>query len=166
MEPLRGTNKATWCVKLLLTTIYVYQVDCGSFCALLRIQCYCGWYFLPSASPPPPTPTPNTHPQHPPHPPPARPSLINFIRNITAVDKNHLKNQQCQLDGIFSYKSIATTYTVCLAWLHCSTSESQWLKYFKLIFLEIQNVPLRTVFANPVTFVCRDPCLLNNNGFL
>ena len=38
-----------------------------------------------------------THPQHPPaHPPP-----INFIRDITAVDKNHLKNQQSQLDGKF-----------------------------------------------------------------
>ena len=33
---------------------------------------------------------------------------------------------------------------------HCSTSESQWLQYFK--FLEIQHVPLRMVFANPVTY--------------
>ena len=33
----------------------------------------------------------------------------------------------------------------------CSTREPQWLQYFKLVFLEIQNVPLRTVFANPVT---------------
>ena len=60
MEPLRGTNKATWC--LLPTTVYVYQVDCGSFCALLRTQCcclsHCGWYCPPSASHPPPTPTP------------------------------------------------------------------------------------------------------------
>ena len=64
MEPLRGTNKATWCVKLLPTSIYVYQVDCGSFCALLRTQCCClshrGWYCLPSAFHPPPTPTPPT----------------------------------------------------------------------------------------------------------
>ena len=30
--------------------------------------------------------------------------------------------------------------------------EPQWLQYFKLVFLEIQNVPLRTVFANPVTY--------------
>ena len=42
---------------------------------------------------------------------------------------------------------------MCLAWLQCNTSESQWLQYFKLVFLEIQNVPLRTVFANPVTFI-------------
>ena len=41
---------------------------------------------------------------------------------------------------------------MCLEWLHCITSESQWLQYFKLVFLEIQNVPLRTVFANPVTY--------------
>ena len=99
MEPLRGTNKATWCVKLLPITIYVYQVDCGSFCALLRTQCcclsHCGWYRPPLAS----------HPQC--SPPPTCPPPINFIRDITAVDKNHLKNQQCQLDGRFSYKSIA-----------------------------------------------------------
>ena len=42
---------------------------------------------------------------------------------------------------------------MCLAWLRCITSESQWLQYFKLVFLEIQNVPLRTVFANPVTIM-------------
>ena len=41
---------------------------------------------------------------------------------------------------------------MCLAWLHCSTSESLWLQYFKLIFFEIQNMPLRMVFANPVTY--------------
>ena len=102
MVPLRGPNKATWCVKLLPTTVYVYQVDYGSFCALLRTQCWClshcEWYCPPSASYPPPTPTP---------PPPAHPPPINFIRDITAVDKNHLKIQQYQLDGRFSYKSIA-----------------------------------------------------------
>ena len=31
MGPLMGTNKAAWGVKLLLTTISAYQVDCGSF---------------------------------------------------------------------------------------------------------------------------------------
>ena len=42
---------------------------------------------------------------------------------------------------------------MCLAWLHCITSASQWLQYFKLIFLEIQNVRFRTVFPNPVTII-------------
>ena len=51
------------------------------------------WMVLPAFGLPP------THPQHPPP--------INFIRDITAVDKNHLKIQQCQLDGRF-YKSIAS----------------------------------------------------------
>ena len=93
MEPLRGTNKATWCVKLLPTTVSAYQVDCGCFCALLRTHCCCvspcGWYNPPSASQP--------------HPPP-----INFIRDITAVGKkNHLENQQCQLGGRISYETIA-----------------------------------------------------------
>ena len=40
-----------------------------------------------------------------------------------------------------------------MVWLHCSTREPQWLQYFKLVFLETQNVLLRTVFANPVTNV-------------
>ena len=78
MGPLRGTNKATWCVKLLPTTVSAYHVDCGCFCALLKTHCYClspcGWYNLPSAPhlPPPPTPpAPTTHPtrsHHPSHP--------------------------------------------------------------------------------------------------
>ena len=62
MGPLMGTNKAAWGVKLLLTTIWSYQVDCGSFCALLKTQycCLppCGWCCPPSASHPPPTSTP------------------------------------------------------------------------------------------------------------
>ena len=103
MEPLRGTNKATCCVKLLPTTAYVYQVDCGCFCALLSTQCcflpHCGWFCPPSASHPPPTPTP---PPLPPRPPP-----INFIRDITAVEKNHLKNQPFQLVGRIGHKLIA-----------------------------------------------------------
>ena len=37
-----GTNKAAWSVKLLLTIISSYQVDCGSFCVLLKTQhCVC-----------------------------------------------------------------------------------------------------------------------------
>ena len=66
VRPLMGTNKAAWGVKLLpLMTVSAYQVDCGSFCALLKTQhcCLppCGWYCPPSAS----------HPC-PPHPPPTR----------------------------------------------------------------------------------------------
>ena len=99
MESLRGTNKATCCVKLLPMTVYVYQVDCGCFCALLRTQCcflsHCGWFCLPSASHAPPTP------------PPTRPPHINFIRDITAVEKNHFKNQPFQLVGRIGYKLIA-----------------------------------------------------------
>ena len=54
-------------------------------------------YIYIATGPGPPTPTP---------PPPARLPFISFIHDITAVDKNHLKIQQ--LDGRFSYKSIAT----------------------------------------------------------
>ena len=73
---------------------------------------------------------------------------------LQQLEKNYLKTQQCQLGGRISYKTIAkSTYTVSLAWLHCRTREPQWLQYFKLVFLEIQNMPLRTVFANPVTYI-------------
>ena len=92
--------------------------------------------------------------------PPAHPPPINFICDITAVDKNHLKNQQSQLDGkiylqIHSYISRLPILCVWRGYIVAITSESQWLQYFKLVFLEIQNVPLRTVFANPVTYTCR-----------
>ena len=39
-----------------------------------------------------------------------------------------------------------------LAWLQCSTWETQLLQYFDTVFLEILNVPLSTVFTNPVTY--------------
>ena len=49
------------------------------------------WMVLPAFGfPPTLTPTP---------PLPAHTPPINLIRDITAVDKNHLKNQQSQLDG-------------------------------------------------------------------
>ena len=57
MGPLMGTNKAVWGVKLLLTTVLPYQVDCGSFCALLL--CASLWMVLPAFGFPS---TPNTHP--------------------------------------------------------------------------------------------------------
>ena len=34
-----------------------------------------------------------------------------------------------------------------------SKIEPQWLQYFKLVFLEIQNVTIRSVLLNLVTFV-------------
>ena len=80
IEPLMGTNKAAWGVKLLLTIVWSYQVDCGSFCALLKAQhcCLppCRWYCLPLAS----------------HPPPIPP--INFIRNIAGVVKTTTKTSR------------------------------------------------------------------------
>ena len=97
MGPLMGTNKAACGVKLLLTTVSAYQVDCGCFCAILNTQhrCLspCGWYYPPSASHPPPAPTPPLSFPPPPtrHPPPP----INFIHDIAGVVKNYHKNQQC-----------------------------------------------------------------------
>ena len=42
-------------------------------------------------------------------------------------------------------------HTASLAWLQCSTGETQLFQYFNTIFLEILNAPLRMIFANPVT---------------
>ena len=42
------------------------------------------------------------------HHPPTHPPPIDSIRDITAVAKNYLKIQQCQLGGRISYKTIAT----------------------------------------------------------
>ena len=82
MGPLMGTNKAAWGVKLLVMTVWSNQVDCGSFCALLKTQhcCLppCGWYCLPSASHPPPTPSHS-------------PTPINFIHDIAGVVKTTTK---------------------------------------------------------------------------
>ena len=70
MSPLMGTNKAAWGVKLLLTTVLFYQIDCVSFCALLKTwHCClppCGWCCLP------PTPTP-------PHPTPSHPLYTSSL---------------------------------------------------------------------------------------
>ena len=56
---------------------------------------------------------------------------------------------------------VSLLYSVCIykyiEFIFCEfymkkQPEPQWLQYFKLVFLKIQNVPLRTVFANPVTY--------------
>ena len=94
--PLDGIIKDVSGAKLHPTAVQACPVDCDCFCHLLNTHYCCmslsGSFNPPSASHPPPPP---------PHPPPARPPPINFIRDITAVDKNHLKNQQSQLDGKF-----------------------------------------------------------------
>ena len=75
MGPLMGTNKAAWGVKLLLTTVWSYQVDCGGFCACptehSTAVCLPVDGFPRLRLP--------THPQ--------RPPPINFIRDITGVVK-------------------------------------------------------------------------------
>ena len=107
MGPLSGTNKATWCVKLLPMTVSAYHVDCGCFCALLKTHCCClspcGGYGPPSA------------PHHPPH---SHPTPIHSIRDITAVGKNYLKTQQCQLGNftIVSLNGLMNSSCVSVCW--------------------------------------------------
>ena len=38
-----------------------------------------------------------------------------------------------------------------MAWLQPSRRDSQWVKYFKLVILEIPNVQFGSVFLKPVT---------------
>ena len=53
-------------------------------------------------------------------------------------------------------------YMENLAWLQCSTGEPQLLQYFKMVFIKIQNVLIRTDFVNPFTYVdiFYDICIL------
>ena len=37
--------------------------------------------------------------------------------------------------------------------LHCTIRELQCIQYFKSAFLEMLNVPIRSVFVNPITYV-------------
>ena len=61
-----------------------------------------------------------------------------------------------------------------LTWLQCSTGETQLFQYFNKVFLEMLNVPLRTVFADPVTIMCTCTishvismaCILNSTQWL
>ena len=93
---------------------------------------------------------------------PTPPPYIYMLSMILQQLKNYPKIRQChnQLSDRIIYKTIAIevvylfihSYAVNLVWLHCCTREPQWFQYLLLVFLEIQNVPLRTVFANPVTY--------------
>ena len=81
MEPLMGTNKATWCVKLLPMTVWAYQVDWLFLCPtektmLLFVSL---WMLLPAFGF---SPAPTL---------PACPPPINFICAITGVEKNTSK---------------------------------------------------------------------------
>ena len=56
--------------------------------------------------------------------------------------------------------------TASLVWLQCSTGETQLFQYFNTVFLEILNVPLRMVFAGPVTYISHHitPLVINALG--
>ena len=62
------------------------------------------------------------------------------------------------MHGKFNYEALATRllylrmYILNLAWLQCSTEEPQLLQYFKMVFLDIQNATICSVFVNPVTY--------------
>ena len=80
--PLRGINRTTWGVKLLLTAGLAYSVSCASLCPLLMTQHCClhpnGCLWIP------------IRPQLSSHVPPICPPPINSIYDITGI-KNYLK---------------------------------------------------------------------------
>ena len=53
----------------------------------------------------------------------------------------------------YSYTSRLLILCVWHGYIVAQVNHSGLIQYFKLIILEIQNVPLRTVFANPVTYI-------------
>ena len=97
MGPLRGTNKAIWCVNLLPTTVsptmstvavsVLYWEHTAAVCLLVD-----GIICLRLPTPPP---------SHPP-----TPYTLSVI--LQQLEKYYLKTQQCQLGGRISYKTIAT----------------------------------------------------------
>ena len=89
-----------------------------------------------------------THPPTPPPPP------IDSIRDITGAEKTIWKTSSIQVASRISYERIYnyTIHTRYLAWLYCTTREVQCIKYFKLVFLEIQNVRRWSVFPKQVTY--------------
>ena len=95
-------------------------------------------FSLPSAPPTGPTPTP------------ACPSTIDAIPDITAIKKNTSKNRGIQIACRISHAIIVTYITRLLsytAWLYCTIRDVQeHIQYFKSVFLEIQNVTIRSVF--------------------
>ena len=60
--------------------------------------------------------------------------------------------RSCCKEEMSEHLDIVLNHTVNLAWLKSSTTELQQLEYFKSVFLVILNVPLRTVFAETVTY--------------
>ena len=99
-----------------------------------------------------------TLPHHPLCTPPACPPLLHAIHDITFPVKMVAQNQAVLASySIDSYKTLAnySSYFVNLAWLQSSTIDSQWVKYFQLVILEISNMCFGLVFLNPVTFFYR-----------
>ena len=84
MGPLGGTNKATWCVRLLPTTVSAYLAVSVPYWGHTAAVCLLVDGITRLRLP--------TRPHRPPLPPPAHPPPINSIRDITAVGKKLSQN--------------------------------------------------------------------------
>ena len=112
--------------------------------SILTHLCFNGSDGPSSASPPTPIIPPPSHP------------LLHNTHDITGVVKNYLKNQQWILCGRVCYETLAIKLLYIysksgVATMQHKSHEPQLLQHFKVIFLEIQNLQIRTVFVNPVT---------------
>ena len=76
--------------------------------------------------------------------------LLNFCSDISCL-KAAMQWRSFTLPCFCLY----STYVVNLMWLLSSKNEPQWLEYFKLIFLEMQNVTIQSVLLNLVTNIIR-----------
>ena len=123
MGHLGGINKVAWGAKLLPTSISARAMvwaHCDCFCQLLNKQLGCLGLMIPGLTHPP------SH-----HPLPPTTTLIHDTCDITESFPISISCQLCNA----SYK---TSYN--------QANELQCLEYFKLGFLEIQNVTIRSVF--------------------
>ena len=70
------------------------------------------------------------------------------IQQCKPASRNSYKMLPKRLFQLYSISGIAIQYI----WLQSSTSELQWHKYLKLVFLRIPNVTTWSVFQNTVTY--------------
>ena len=89
---------------------------------------------------------------HPPYPLSPAHLLINSTCDITVAGL--LIIHQCQLTNrnSYSYSQEYFIYTVNLVQLQSSTRNPQQFYYLKLVFLEIPNVIIWSIFQNQVTY--------------
>ena len=146
-----STNQNWWGARLLPMAVSIYPLDCVHRCHLLRTQHH---RLCPNGRQKPPWACPPTSTT--PHPLPPTHLIIHDTCDITGLKKLSQKPAVNTAWQSYLWNSSTALYLYSksgMATIQCSTGEPQLIQYFKMVFLKMQNVPLRTVFVNPVTII-------------